>query len=622
MDTFSRRIGAAARAVWLAALAALALAGCGGSSGSSDSAENPPTPSASTGTLLISVTDADGDFVSYSVDVLSVTLQRRGGGTVEVLPATTRIDFAQLTDLSDLLSVATLAPGDIVGGKIRLDYGNAEIFVEQNGQVVRANAIGANGAPIGIVELDVQLAEREHLVVTRGRAALLALDFDLAASNDVDVAQSPPVVTARPYVVAEVEPVTDKELRLRGALVSTDTQAGTYTVDVRPWFRPDGNHGGVTIHTTPSTAFEIDGVTATGSAGLAALAQKPAGTMTVAFGTLALQDRRFTAEIVHAGDSVSGEGIDAIHGNIVARNGTQLTVKGAYAVRRDRVAHLRRTVIVNIGPNTKVLKTGTPGTVLDATALSVGQHIVAFGSITEPASETTPATFDATNGRVRMLPTHLVGSVNGVLPGQLNLSLRAIDRLGIDLFDFSGTGTTSGQDADPADYEIATSTLPLAGVTVGEAAKVLGHVRPFGSAPADFEGRTVIDHRALPAMLGIGWGATGTRAPFLSMGATGFVLDIDNSSIGTRHALVVGREVIDLTALTTPPTIAPTTGRALYGISVGREVRLFSSFAEFSNAVASQLALGNAVSLVALGSWDEGSSTLRAHHIAMHFAAN
>jgi hypothetical protein len=572
--------------------------------------------------LLISVTDADGDFVSYSVDVLSVTLQRRGGGTVEVLPATTRIDFAQLTDLADLLSVATLAPGDIVGGKIRLDYGNAEIFVEQNGQVVRANAVDENGGPLGIVELDVQLAERDHLVITRGRAALLALDFDLAASNEVNLSQSPPVVTARPYVVAEVEPVTDKELRLRGALVSTDTQAGTYTVDVRPWFRPDGNHGGVTIQTTPLTTFEIDGVTATGSAGLAALARKPAGTMTVAFGTLAFADHRFTAEIVHAGDSVSGEGIDAIHGNIVARNGTQLTVKGAYAVRRDRVAHLRRTVIVNVGPGTKVLKTGSPGTVLDATALSVGQSIVAFGSITEPASETTPATFDATNGRVRMLPTHLHGSVNGVLPGQLNLNLRAIDRLGIDLFDFTGTGVTSAQDADPTDYEVATSTLPLAGVTVGEAAKVLGHVRPFGSAPADFEGRTVIDHRALPSLLGIGWGETGTNAPFSSMGTTGLVLDIDNPSIGARHSLIVGREVIDLTTLATPPTIAPTTGRALYGISVGREVRLFSSFSEFSSAVAAQLALGNAVALVALGSWDEGSSTLRAHHIAMHFNAN
>jgi len=622
MDTFLGRIGTATRAVWLAALAAVTLAGCGGSSGSSDSPQTPNTPTASTGTLLISVTDADGIFVSYSVDVLSVTLQRRGGGTVDVLPASTRIDFAQLTDLSDLLSVATLAPGDIVGGKIRLDYGNAEIFVEQNGQVVRANAIGANGTPLGIVELDVQLAERDHLVITRGRAALLALDFDLAASNEVDLTTSPPVVTARPYVVAEVTPVIDKELRLRGTLVSTDTQAGTYTVDVRPWFRPDGNHGGVTIHTTSSTTFEVDGVTATGSAGLAALARKPTGTMTVAFGTLAFQDHRFTAEIVHAGDSVSGEGIDAIHGNIVSRNGTQLTVKGAYAVRRDRVAHLRRTVIVNVGPNTKVLKTGTPGVALDATALSVGQNIVAFGSITEPASDTTPATFDATSGRVRMLPTHLHGSVNGVLSGQLNLTLRAIDRLGIDLFDFTGTGVTQAQDANPTDYEVATATLPLANVAVGQPATVLGHVRPFGSAPADFEGRTVVDHRALPTMLGIGWGETGTNAPFSSMGSTGFVLDIGNSSIGARHALIVGRQVIDLTLLATPPTIAPTTGRALYGISVGRDVRLFSSFNEFSNAVAAQLALGNAIGLVALGSWDEGTSTLRAHHIAMHFAAN
>ncbi len=173
--------------------------------------------------------------------------------------------------------------------------------------------------------------------------------------------QSPPVVTARPYIVAEIEPVAEKELRLRGALVSTDVAGSSYTVDVRPWFRPDGAHGRVTVHTTSSTSFEIDGVPATGAAGLAALAAKPAGTMTVAFGTLSTQERRFTAEIVHAGDSVSGERVDAIHGNIVARRGDQLTVKGAFAVRRDHVARLHRTVIINVGPNTKVLKTGTPG---------------------------------------------------------------------------------------------------------------------------------------------------------------------------------------------------------------------------------------------------------------------
>jgi hypothetical protein len=623
MNAYFTRARAALRWSWLAALAAAGLAGCGGSSGSAPaSSANPP---ADTGTLLVSITDADGDFVGYTVDVLSVTLERRGGGSVEVLPAATRIDFAQLTELSDLLAVATLAPGDFVGGTIRLDYANAEVFVESAGQVVRANVVGTDGAPLGVAELDIELAAREHLVITRGRAALLALDFDLKASHDVDLAPSPPVVTARPYIVAEIEPVAEKELRLRGALIAADVAGSSYTVDVRPWFRPTGAHGRVTVHTTPTTSFEIDGVPATGAAGLAALAAKPAGTITVAFGTLSRQDRRFTAEIVHAGDSVSGERIDAVHGNIVARRGNELTVKGAFAVRRDHVARLHRTVIVTVGANTGVLKTGSPGETLDTSALSVGQHIVAFGTLTEPATETTPATFDATNGRVRMLPTHLHGAVESVVPGQLDLRLRGIDRLGVDAFDFTGTGVTPAQDADPADYEVATGTLALANVAAGEAVRVLGFVRPFGSAPADFEGRTVVDHRELRALLGLGWGRTGTTAPFSSMGADGLVLDMGNPSIGPRHTLLLaGMQEVDLTALPTPPTLAPPAGgRALYGIALGADVRLFYSFSEFSAELASLLGGGHrAVTLTASGSWENASTTLRATHIAVLLVPN
>jgi hypothetical protein len=624
MDTCSKRLRAALRSSWIAALAVTGLAGCGGSGGPAPAGS--PSPSApDTGTLLLSVTDADGDFVGYTVDVLSVTLQRRGGGTVEVLPAATRIDFAQLTELSDLLAVATLAPGDIVGGKIRLDYGTAEVFVESGGQVVRASVVGTNGVALGVAELDIELAAREHLVITRGRAALLALDFDLAASHEVDLAKTPPVVTARPYIVAEVEPVAEKELRLRGALVSADVAASSYTVDVRPWFRPDGAHGRVTVHTTATTSFEIDGVPSTGAAGLAALAAKPAGTMTVAFGTLSRLERRFTAEIVHAGDSVSGERLDAVHGNIVARTGNQLTVKGAFAVRRDRVARLHRTVQVEVGASTTVLKTGAFGTLLDAGALSIGQQIVAFGTLTEPATDTAPATFDATNGRVRMLPTHLHGAVNAAVPGQLNLGLRGIDRLGIDAFDFAGSGVTPAQDADPASYEVATGTLGLANVAIGEPVRVVGFVRPFGSAPADFEGRTVVDHRGLPTLLGIGWGSTGTTAPFVSMNVDGLVLDIDNPAIGARHALLVGMRRIDLTTLAAPPTLAPPAsgGRAIYGISVGADIRLFATFAELSAELATLLGGGRpAIALTASGSWNAASSTLHTTHIAVHFAPN
>jgi hypothetical protein len=622
MNVYFPRARAALRGSWLAALAAAGLVGCGGSSGS-DPASGATLP-ADTGTLLVSITDADGDFVGYTVDVLSISLERRSGGSIEVLPAATRIDFAQLTELSDLLAVATLAPGDFVGGTIRLDYANAEVFVESAGEVVRANVVGTDGGPLGIAELDIELAAREHLVITRGRAALLALDFDLEASHDVDLVPSPPVVTARPYVVAEIEPVAEKELRLRGALVATNVAGSSYTVDVRPWFRPTGAHGRVTVHTTPTTSFEIDGVPATGAAGLTALAAKPAGTMTVAFGTLSRQDRRFTAEIVHAGDSVSGERSDAVHGNIVARTGNELTVKGAFAVRRDHVARLHRTVVVTVDPNTGVLKTGSPGTTLDASALSVGQHIVAFGTLTEPATETTPATFDA--ARIRMLPTHLHGTVESVVPGQLDLRLRGIDRLGVDAFDFTGTGATPAQDANPADYEVATGTLGLASVAAGEPVRVVGFVRPFGAAPADFEGRTVVDYRELRAQLGIGWGRTGTTAPFSSMGPDGLVLDMSNPSVGLRHTLLLaGMREVDLTALPTPPTLAPPPGggRALYGIALDADIRLFYSFDEFSSELASLLGGGRrAAALTASGSWDDASTTLRATHIAVLLAPN
>jgi hypothetical protein len=601
-----------------------ACSGGGGSDEAASAAAAPPLGScADCGTLLVAVTDADGDFVSYSVDVVSVTLRRPNGASLEVLPSRTRIDFAQLTDLADLLSVATVAPGDFVGGTIRLDYGGAEVFVEAGGQIVPARVVGADGAELGVVDLSIDLSNREHLVIARGRNALLSLDFDLLASHEVDITQAPAVVAARPYIVAEVVPVAEKELRVRGALVRVDAAQSTYTLDVRPWHRRDGNHGRVTVHTTATTSFEVAGATYSGAAGLAALAQQPAGALTVAFGTLAVQSREFTASIVHAGDSVSGERIDAVHGNVVARRGNELIVKGAFAVRRDRAARFHRTVIVELAPGTKVSKIGT-SQALAIDAISVGQSIVAFGTLEEPATagDTAPPTLDATTGRVRLLVTHLHGTVNGVVGSQLNMRLRAIDRLAIEMFDFTGTGITAATDADPDDYEVATGALTLGALQPAEAVKALGFARAFGSAPADFDGRTVIDRRDLPAALGIGWSPSGTTAPFLSIGAAGLVLDLGNSS-GERHFIKIGSRVVDLLELPAAPTIVAANGRAVFGLWQREHVELFTSFDDFVAALALRLSGGEAaVALAAYGSYDETAATLHANRIAVYLAAD
>jgi hypothetical protein len=626
MDTFTRLRSIRWRSLAAVALAALTLVGCGGSGGGGSSLAGNTSGSScsgsSCGSLLVGVTDAEGDFINYSVDVLSVTLQRQNGATVELLPAKTRIDFAQLTDLSDLLAVATLAPGDFVGGTIRIDYSTAEVFVEVAGQSVKANVVDANGQALGVTDLTVQLSNRQHLVVTPARVSFLTLDFNLAASNSVDTTQTPPVVTARPFIVADVEPAAQRDLRVRGALVSTDTTASTYTIDVRPWFLKGGDHGRATVHTTSTTSFEINGVASMGSAGLAALAALPAGSLTVAFGTLSTQDRTFTATTVHAGDSVSGERLDAVQGNVVSRTATQLTIKGAFAARHDHDAGAVRTAVVTIGPSTTVLKTGDPSGVFTTDAISVGQGIVAFGSFADPATTAAAATLDATAGRVRLLPTHVHGIVNSIVPGQLNLNVRAIDRLGVDMFDFAGTGTTTAVDANPLDYEVGTGTLSLASLTAGESAKVLGFVTPFGAAPPDFDGRTVIDRADIPDLLALGWGKSGTTAPFASLSDLGLVLDLHNPSIGGRHDLFVDLQRMDLLTLASSPTIVPATGRVLFGIAKRGNIELFTSFADLVAAITTHLNAGeSAVSLMATGAYDATTNTLAADHISVFFAS-
>jgi len=618
----------------LAALAFL-LSGCGGGSGAGvttadtafcDPAD--PTTFQDCGTVFVSLTDAEGDFVSYSVDILSLTLTRPGGGSVETLPNATRVDFAQLTELSEIVSAVTLAPGDFNGGTIRVDYGNAEVFVEAGGDIVQAEVVDAHGQPAGIVDLDIQLADRDQLVVTRGRTALLTVDFDLSVSNDVDTTVDPVRVTARPHIVAEVEPVDEKEIRLRGALRSVDLDAGTYSVRVRPWHHHIGDHGEVTVHTTNRTSFEIGDRMLEGQEGLEALASLEAGTLTVAFGTLNVQNREFTAQIVHAGPSVAGDDIDAVYGNVVARTGDRLIVRGAFAVRPDRIARFHRTVIVEVGPGTAVYKIAHRDRLLDEDAISVGQRIVAFGQFADTDAEPVDAVapdvapvLDATDGRVRLLVTHLHGTVISVMPGQVNMRLRGIDRLGIDHFDFTGTGMTPELNADPTNYEIATSTLSLDRLVTDKWAKVLGFVTPFGMAPPDFEGRTVIDHRDIPAALGVGWSSTGTAAPFLRMGPDGLVIDLGNPDIDQRHHMLLGRRVVDLFDLPASPVIAPAGEglRALYGISEPGHIELFKDFDDFLDELALRLGAGDAArSLAAYGIYDETTNTVTTNKVAVH----
>jgi hypothetical protein len=614
-------------------LFAVGLSGCGG--GGAETSTNESTPAAqcipgdassedACGTVLLSITDADGDFLSYAVDLVSLELEKANGTVVEVLPQSTRIDFVNYIDLTELLTAASVPPGVYVAGRIALDYSAAEVAVEVDGEAKRTTVVDADGSPLQRVEARVQLADRDHVIVTRGLTSLLTVDFDLAASHAVDIAPTPAIAVAEPFLLAEIDPVDNKDIRMRGVFINADEAEMSYTIALRPFFDrfdDNGDFGRVTVHVTDETEFEVDGEPWLGTEGLRALEASGTGTPTVAQGTLDVDAREFTAAIVLAGSSVPGAGSDAVQGNVVARDGDELLVRGATVIPSQAAAFFHDDVVVTVGPDTTVFKAGSPDVPLTAGAISIGQRITVRGVASDIADE--HIAIDATAGAVRMSTTHLSGIVQTVGSGQIDIQLHAIDRRRVHLFDFGGTGISPELDADPDNYEVSTGNLPLSGQAAGKPVVVYGFPTAFGTAPADFDGRTLVDFSDVRSLLGVGFGNEGASAPFLRMDADGLLLDNSLPDIDERHYIKQGPVLIDLTELPSDTLIAPReTGRTLFTIATRDGVRLYANFDEFVEALATALeGVTAARSIHARGHYDAAGNVFAAYRIGVYLLA-
>lgn len=609
--------------VFLLILTAGLVAGCGDGSGGGEAVALGEGDD--TGTTFITLTDAEGDFKTYTVEITSIKLERADGTLIETLPNRARIDFTQYVDLTEMFTAAQVPSGVYVGGAITIDYSAADVQVEVGGEATPATVVDPDGSLLGLHTLRVKLEDQDRLVIARGRPALLEIDFDLDASHRVDTSQTPPVVAAAPFLVADVMPVDEKDLRIRGPLVTVDQGDMSYDVKLRPWHRRDGDFGPFTVNVTNDTEFELDGVQYSGVDGLRALEALGAGAPTIAKGTLNVDAREFTAATVLAGDSVPGHDFDAVLGNVVARDGNTLRVRGATIVPKSGSVIFNDDVEVMIGPDTIVTKAGHVRDDIDVADISVGSRVRILGTITsDPAliGSTEPGlTMDATEGRVRLKITHLSGRANAVTTGLLTMNLRGIDRRLVELFDFAGTGKTADQDADPADYEIDMSTIGLGLMEPETPVLVYGFVNEFGAAPPDFAGRTVVDVATARAKLGIGWRPDGTAAPFLSMGPDGLVPDLDNPDLGERHHIRIGDVVIDLTGLPASPTIVGLSAsdrHTRYAILQGDRVQLFRSFDHFVESLGGLLDGANvAYTMHATGRYERATNTIHARTIGI-----
>jgi hypothetical protein len=604
----------------------LGLGACGGGGAGTTANESPaaqcvPGDSSTDeacGTLLLGITDADGDFLTYSIDVVSIELEKANGTAVEVLPQSTRIDFANYVDLTELLTASAVPPGVYVAGKIALDYSAAEVAVEANGEAKRTNVVDTDGNPLQRVEVRIVLADRDHLVMTRGLTSLLTIDFDLAASHAVDIAPTPAIAVAEPFMLAEIDPVDSKDIRLRGTLIGASEAEMTYTIALRPFFDRSGDFGRVAVQVTDDTEFEVDGEAWLGVQGLRALEAAGSGTLTVAQGTLDVDAREFTAAIVLAGSSVPGGDRDAVQGNVIKRDGNELLVRGATIIPRDAAAFFHDDVVVTVGPDTKVFKTGSPDMPLTAGDISIGQRVTVRGVVTDISSER--IAIDATAGAVRMSTTHLSGIVQSVGSGQVDVELHAIDRRRVGMFDFSGTGISPELDADPDNYEVATGNLSLSGQAAGKPVVVYGFPTVFGTAPADFDGRTLVDFSEVRSLLGVGWGSEGTLAPFVGIQSDGLLLDNGTAEIDERHYIKQGPVLIDLTTLASNTLIKPReTGRKLFTIATRDSVRLYTDFDEFVDALATALDGTTAArSMHARGNYDAAANVFTAYRMGVY----
>ena len=480
------------------------LSGCndGGSGGSS-------TGDSSTGELVVGLTDAESDFVKYEVDVVSLTLTKQNGEEIDTLPVVTRVDFAQYVEMTEFLTAATIPVGRYVEATLELEYSEADLQVEGNGgsavPVDTDNIIDDTGATISRVTVSVQLQGKNALVIAPGIPVHLTLDFDLSASNYVDLTDSnQPAVTVSPYLVAEVNPKNPKIHRLRGPLKTVNVTEGTFNLIIRPFIHViaggDNRFGTLQVGTDGETFYEISGSIYQGEEGLQALDQQQTLTAVIVIGDLNVAARRFEARQVYAGSSVPGGALDVITGNVVSRSGLQLTVKGATLIRAAGSVAFNDELYVQLSDDTTVTRQLSKDQ-FSTSDISIGQRITVFGALNGDETQ-----LDAAEGHVHMLLTTVKGVVVSA-EGPVIVNLTAIDGRKISHFDFVGTGIDPANDADPTAYEVEIGDLNTTSLTTGTVVKLRGFTTPFGHAVdrADFEARTLVDFSNVKGLMIVDW---------------------------------------------------------------------------------------------------------------------
>ncbi len=579
-------------------LVALTALGCsGGGASSSDQY----------GDASVVLTDAASDeLAQFEVDVGNIVFTRRNGDTVAVMPRSTRVDFAQLDSLGELVSGLSLPAGVYTRATLDLDFTDAQVVID--GQTTPASVRDASGAPItGIVPVTIDFPSGSRPLVGAARNNLFVFDLDLDQSIAVDATGNS--VTFTPVFSVELDPTNPHPIATTGVLHSVDANAGTFVVERRT---PDDLVvREITVLTANDTAFQIDGGVQLGAPGLGNLighiGERVFVQGTIAGGTFAL-----AAAAVEIGAGVPGNGQDWLLGHVVARSGgpgldATLTVLGR---SRDvgtgtRTYNTQHTVTVSFA-DTKVLRRGA-GNGLDSDAIGIGQRVWVFGDLTGTALDAT-----ATTGVVRLLPTSVFGIANSAPANDtLTLDVTRFDLRAAALFDF--TVDTVVQ-ADPHAFAIDVTGLSSTGITTGSKVRAIGWLAGVGSSGADATATTLVDRTSTASLLVCTW-TPAANGVVVASGANALGVDVAGAAL---HTVVDGFGSTTLTAAP-QPTLTALGLRGFYRIVQNGGLTVDRDFATFRADVLARGATAPVRWVSAFGAFDAGSQAFAAGSVTVVF---
>ncbi len=567
------------------------------------------SPAADTSQATLVLTDAATDDLDlFEVDVTGVVFHKYSGADVSVLAKATRVDFVSLEDVGELVVGTGLEAGYYTGMTMTLDFTNALAYVK--GSTTPAALLDSDGSALtGTVQLNIDFSQGDRPYVTKGRNHLFMLDLNLDQAISVNTGQNE--VTFTPVVTVEVDPTNPKSIIATGFMTAADASAGTFTVEKKA---NDGSTiGSFTVSVASTTTYHVDGAAYTGPSGLTALAAMTMGTTRVwVRGVVDTVERVLQASTVEAGAGTFGSGQDWVEGLVVARdNGAgsdaSLTVLGTSkdVSTGTRTFNTSHTVNVSFA-NTGVIERDSAVT-LDTDSISIGQRIVAFGTLAG-------VTLDAstTSGVVRLVRSDVYGYAAGAPVGNvLTLNVVRFGLRDVGLFNFTVGGTP---EAVPTAYTVNVTGLDATGITINSRIRAIGCVNPLGSATTEFTAVSLVNRNDSARLLTCGWVPPAVVSP-LTCTYLGILTDVT----GANWKLVDDGFAGTVTLLNSPaPRIVPKYAYGIYVIYENQGIQVHYTFAPFIDSLNSRITTTSCVARIgALGSFDLGTQIFSASVIVV-----